>query len=240
MNLKGKKVIVVGGASGMGFATVQALVEKEAEVILWGRTKEKAEAAARSLNSSFVRAVHADITKKNEVEQCMKQIGNFDHLVVTAADLVYGPVEKLELPAVMRAIESKILAALFLVQASKGSLSSEGSICFVSGIAAQRPMPGGSIPCAVNGAVDSFGRAMAVELSPIRVNVVSPGWTDTKIWDMAGLGDRKLQMFAQMKERLPAKRIGQPEDIASAIVFCLENPFVTGQVLQIDGGHRLC
>ena len=116
-----------------------------------------------------------------------------------------------------------------------------GSITFTSGIAARRPMRGGSAAAALNSGLEGLVRALAVELAPIRVNAVSPGWTDTPIWDgMAGMtAERKQEAFAAMAARLPTGRIGRPVDIAEAVLFLMKSGFSTGTVLDVDGGHRL-
>ncbi|GAB3789775.1 hypothetical protein GCM10028797_25660 [Dyella agri] len=91
---------------------------------------------------------------------------------------------------------------------------------------------------AVNGALASLAYALAVELAPIRVNVVSPGWVDSPIWASVA-GDKKAEMLEAMANRLPVGRVGEPADIAQAIQFLMRNGFTTGSVLHVDGGHRL-
>jgi NAD(P)-dependent dehydrogenase (short-subunit alcohol dehydrogenase family) len=98
-------------------------------------------------------------------------------------------------------------------------------------------MPGGAIIAAANGALASLVRALALELAPLRVNAVSPGWVDTPVWENIA-GDRKATLHAQMAERLPVRQIGTVADLAHAILFLTQNPFTTGAVLSVDGGHR--
>ena len=99
-------------------------------------------------------------------------------------------------------------------------------------------MPTGYLVGAVNGALFSLTYGLAVALAPVRVNVLSPGWIDTPIWETSALSANKVAMFEQMAQRLPARRIGQPADIAHAALFLMENEFTTGTVLPVDGGHR--
>jgi len=117
-------------------------------------------------------------------------------------------------------------------------LSPTGSLTFTSGIAAYRPAARGSAVAAINGALASLAYALAIELGPIRVNVVSPGWVDSPLWQHVA-GDAREATLNAMAKRLPVGRIGHPEDIADAIRFLLRNGFATGTVLHVDGGHRL-
>jgi len=142
----------------------------------------------------------------------------------------------------MRAVRSKFLGPVFAAQEASSRIRPGGSITFTSGIAAQRPMRGGATAAAVNSGLEGLARALAIELAPVRVNVVSPGWTDTPIWDrIAGAAPRnwKQESFDAMALRLPVGRIGQVGDIAQAFMFLMKNQFVTGSVVDVDGGHRL-
>ena len=113
-----------------------------------------------------------------------------------------------------------------------------GSITFTAGIAAERPLPTGSLVAAVNGALFSLTYSLAVALAPVRVNAISPGWVDTPTLETA-LGTRKATAIEQMGQRLPAGHTGHSADIAHAVLFLLENEFTTGTILHVDGGHRL-
>jgi NAD(P)-dependent dehydrogenase (short-subunit alcohol dehydrogenase family) len=232
---------VIGGGSGMGLEVARKLLAAGAEVVIAGRSEERLHAAQTSLGVDRVKAVTADIGVRSQVAALFAHAGRLSHVVVTAADLPYGPVMDLTEADVMRAVRSKLLGPLFVAQESAARLDPGGSITFTSGIAARRPMRGGSAAAALNGALEGLVRALAVELAPIRVNAVSPGWTDTPIWDeMPGMtAARKGEAFASMAARLPTGRIGQPEDIADAVVFLMKSQFSTGAVLDIDGGHRL-
>ena len=161
-------------------------------------------------------------------------------MVTTAADIegAYQLLPALEIAAARKVVDSKLIGPLLLAKYGSPVLSRTGSITFTSGIAAYRPAPRGSAVAAVNGALASLAAALAVELGPIRINVVSPGWVDTPIWAQVA-GDAKAATLEAMAKRLPVGRIGQPDDIANAIRFLMRNGFVTGTVLHVEGGHRL-
>ncbi|TIM23255.1 MAG: SDR family oxidoreductase [Mesorhizobium sp.] len=181
-----------------------------------------------------------DITREDQVAALFAGIGDVNHIVSTAADIegAYQLLPALDLKAAQRMVESKLYGPLLLAKHGAPRLATTGSMTFVSGIAAYRPAARGSVVASVNAALEGLVRALAVELAPIRVNAVSPGWVDTTIWAQVA-GDRKDATLAAMAERLPVGRIGQPDDIADAIAFLIGNGFTTGSTLHVEGGHRL-
>jgi NAD(P)-dependent dehydrogenase (short-subunit alcohol dehydrogenase family) len=225
----------------MGLEIAKKLLVAGAEVVIAGRSGERLHAARTILGVERVEAVTADIGERSQVAALFARAERLSHVVVTAADLPYGPVLDLTEADMMRAVRSKLLGPLFVAQESAPRLSPGGSITFISGIAARRPTRSGSAAAALNSGLEGLVRALAVELAPIRVNAVSPGWTDTPIWGaMPGMtAERKREVFASMAARLPIGRIGRPEDIADAVVFLMRSQFSTGAVLDVDGGHRL-
>jgi NAD(P)-dependent dehydrogenase (short-subunit alcohol dehydrogenase family) len=240
-SLKGSHVVVVGGNSGMGLALAQELLAQGAAVTIAGRSPAKLQAAREHLQPCGTPQLEqVDVTSEREVQGLFERIGHLDHLVCTAADIggSYAMLQALERDALERAMNSKILAPILLAKYASPRLPPHGSMTFVSGIAAYRPRPKGIAVAAINAALEGVVRAMAVELAPIRVNAVSPGWVRTPIWeDVAGADTER--MLAAMAQRLPVGRIGTPEDIAHAMVFLLGNGYTTGTVLHVDGGHRL-
>jgi NAD(P)-dependent dehydrogenase (short-subunit alcohol dehydrogenase family) len=235
------RVVVIGGGSGMGLEVAKKVLAAGGEVVIAGRSQDRLQAARTSLGADRLEVATVDIGERSQVASLFARVGRFDHLVITAADLPYGPVMELTESDLMRAVRSKFLGPVFAAQESAARIRPGGSITFTSGIAARRPMRGGSAAAAINSGLEGLVRALAIELAPLRVNAVSPGWTDTPIWDgMAGMTtERKREAFAAMATRLPSGRVGRAEDIAEAIVFLMKSEFSTGTVLDVDGGHRL-
>lgn len=231
-------ILIVGGSSGMGRALAQACLAAGAEVTAVGRDRTRLTRAGNDLPG--LRTATADITLEDEVAALFRGIGGLDHIVCTAADIdgAYRLLSDLEIAAAQRAVASKLLGPLMLAKYGAPVLRPGGSITFTSGIAAYRPAARGSVVAAINAALEGLVRALAVELAPIRVNAVSPGWVDTPIWRFVA-GDAKDEMLAAMARRLPVGRVGRPEDIADAICFLMGNGYTTGEVLHVEGGHRL-
>lgn len=236
-----ERVLIVGGSSGMGLALARMLLDDGAEVTIAGRSEARLSEARAQLGAHpKLRTEVADIGREADVAGLFERSGPLDHIVTTAADIegAYRLLPDLELDAVRRVIDSKLLGPLLLAKYGAPLLSPTGSLTFTSGIAAYRPAARGSAVAAINGALASLAYALAIELGPIRVNVVSPGWVDSPLWQHVA-GDARAATLDAMATRLPVGRIGQPEDIADAIRFLLRNGFATGTVLHVDGGHRL-
>jgi len=235
--------LIAGGSSGMGLELARQLLEEEgAEVVIVGRSEARLREARATLGGHDERlhAFAADITDEAQVAALFARSGPLDHIVSTAADIAsaYQLLPQLPLEAVRRAIDSKLVGPLLLAKHGHPQLRPGGSITFVSGIAAYRPKARGAAVAAVNGALASLAYALAVELAPTRVNVVSPGWVDSPIWQHVA-GDATSATLAAMAERLPVGRVGRPGDIAEGLRFVMRNGFMTGAVLHLDGGHRL-
>lgn len=233
MQLAGQNVVVVGGASGIGLGIAEACVAAGATVTVVGRSAEKLTAAAARAS---VRALRADATDEAAVERLFAATGPVHQLVVTAVDAVYQPVRKLDISRARCAFDSKVIAALLL--SKHAPFAANASLILTSGIAMDRPGPSASVIAAMNGAVTAMTRALAIELAPVRVNVLSPGWIDTPVWDTIA-GSAKSERLAQHAAKLPVRRIGTPSDVASAALYLMTNGFTTGETLHVDGGHRL-
>ncbi|XAZ25544.1 SDR family oxidoreductase [Sinorhizobium sp. B11] len=246
INLEGAGIIIVGGSSGMGLALARRLLAEGARVTIAGRSAARLEAArleaARQTlgDPADLNTAALDLTREEEIAAFFRDCGPVDHIVSTAADIegAYQLLPDLQLAAAQRVVESKFYGPLLLAKYGAPCLPPSGSITFTSGVAAYRPAARGSVVAAVNAALEGLVRALAVELAPLRVNAVSPGWVDTPIWNFVA-GDAKQATLEAMAKRLPAGRVGRPDDIADAIRFLIGNGFATGTILHVEGGHRL-
>lgn len=230
MDLKGKKVVVVGGSSGIGLATAEMAKRHGADVIIASRNAARLDAVAEKLNAL---AIPVDVTSDPSVSDLFRRCGPVDHVVVTAAQLKTGPFRTVAMDDVRSTMESKFWGAWRVARAA--DIRAGGSLTLVSGFLSVRPRPNSAIVGAANGALESLSRALALELAPVRVNAVSPGVIDTPI-RAAMPEDARRDMLARTAASLPVGRVGQGEDIARQILAFMANGFATGSIVYIDGG----
>lgn len=237
MSLKDKQVVLIGASSGMGLATAKAAAEAGAKVILVARRQEALERAVTEVGQR-ARAIVADISDEQAIKSLFTQVETVDHLITAAADLTFAPIQQLNSAAAKNIIASKILGPFYAVKYAAPCLSKNGSITFFSGFSAWKPVAGTALIAAVDGALAAFCRSLAVELAPIRVNVMAPGVVETLMWQ--GVPEEQRQdFFATVSKQLPVGRIGSLEDMADAVLYLMQSSFITGTVLHVDGGHLL-
>jgi NAD(P)-dependent dehydrogenase (short-subunit alcohol dehydrogenase family) len=230
MQLAGKKVVVVGGSSGIGLATAEFAKREGADVIVASRNPDRLKAAAHKISAT---AIQADVTNDESVHGLFTQCGAVDHVVVTAAQLKSGPFKSVSMEDVRATMEGKFWGAWRV--AREANIRAGGSLTLVSGFLSIRPRPAAAIVGAANGALESLARSLALELVPVRVNCVSPGIIDTPI--RAAMPEAARQeMLAKVASGLPVGRVGLGEDIARQILSFMLNGFATGSIVTIDGG----
>lgn len=234
--------VIVGGTSGIGLATASRLLRDGCRVTIAGRDKGRLDAALEQLQAAGGDAVSGqtvDAADRDAVGAFFAGLGPLDHLVVTAtAPAGMAPVAELAADRLRGAFDGKLLAHLACVQAALPSLAADGSITLVSAASARGGLPGTAGLAAINGAIEAMVKPLAVELAPVRVNAVSPGFIDTPWWDWLPAGAREAA-FAQAASITPVGRVGRAEDVADAIAFLAGNTFTTGVVLPCDGGALL-
>ena len=228
--LAGKKVVVVGGSSGIGLAAAEMAKAEGADVIIASRSAEKVKAAADKLG---VKGTVADVTDDKSVSDLFRACGPADHVVVSAAQLRTGPFKTVAMDDVRATLEGKFWGAWRCARAAE--IKAGGSLSLVSGFLSIRPRPNSAIVSSVNGALESLTRALALELAPIRVNCVSPGIIDTPIRAAMPEVARK-EMLAKAAAALPVGRVGLAEDVAQQILAFMKNGFMSGSIVYLDGG----
>lgn len=230
MVLAGKKVVVIGGSSGIGLATAELAKNEGADVVIASRNSERLKAAAEKFGAA---AIPTDITSDESVASRFRNCGPVDHVVVTAAQLRTGPFKTVSMDDVRATMESKFWGAWRVARAAE--IRAGGSLTLVTGYFSIRPRPGAAIVGAVNGALESLTRGLALELAPVRVNAVSPGTIDTPIRSSMPEAARS-DMLAKAAAALPVGRVGVGEDIAAQILTFMTVGFATGSIVYIDGG----
>ena len=235
--LKGKKIVIIGGSSGIGFETAKQVIAQGAEVIIASRSKNKLQNAKEQLGARAT-AFTLDTTQEQQVQSFFEKVGQFDHLVVSAAETSSGSFLDTNTTQARQLFENKFWGQYYAAKYGAPKVLPHGSITLFSGVVAYKSMVGSSMLGAVNAAVSNLGQTLALELAPIRVNIISPGIIDTPSRNEMPEETRN-HFYATMGNKLPVKRIGRAEDVAQSVLYLLQNSFVTGTVLHVEGGHIL-
>lgn len=235
MNTAGRKALVLGGSSGIGLAAARQLKARGAEVVVMSRDPDRVARAAAELEAT---GRPVDALDRDAMSHVFAELAPFDILVnaATGGERAVGPFLEMDLDGFQGSFR-KLWGYVNSVRLGAGHLREDGCIVLVSGSPARKCRPGMSAISTVGNAVEGFVRAVAPELAPRRINVVSPGVIDTPMFAAAG-PDRE-RFLAQATAANLIKRAGSPDEVASAILFAVENDFVTGTTIDVDGGALL-
>ncbi|MGQ7889150.1 SDR family oxidoreductase [Paenibacillus sp. WC2504] len=237
MELNGKRVVIIGGSSGIGSATAKAFLEENAKVVIASRSLSKLSETVQNLKGN-IEAHELDFRNEKKVVDFFEKIGSFDHLVITAGEGTMGDFRELSVSTVRDAFDSKFWGQYLTIRAAVPYLNETSSISLTSGVYGKRPLKGASTLASINSALEGLMRGLTLDLAPIRVNVVSPGIVDTPIY--AGMTEeQRNSLFNQISEQLPVGRVAKPVDIASSYVYLAKNGFTTGSVIMVEGGASL-
>lgn len=236
-SLRGRRILVIGGSSGIGYAVAEGAIADGAQVVVGSSNSANVEAAAKRLGASAIGAV-VDVQDESSTAACFEGLGAFDHLVFTAGDwgrgLFAGSVAEINIATAGAGLGVRFWGALRAIQHAQPHISPSGSITLTDGMLAHRPQKGGPLTTAFAGAIEFLTRGLAVDLAPIRVNAVCPGLV---------LTERGRQYPAdavrQMTGRQPLPRAAEPAEVAEAYLYLMRGGYTTGQVLVVDGGGML-
>ncbi len=232
------QVIIFGGSSGVGEETARQFARAGSAVCIVGRDPARLEAARARLPEGVV-AKATDARDRGAVRALFAELGPYHHLVLCVTGRKGGgPFRQLSLDELRTGMEDKLFAQLMVAQAGLETIAEGGSITFVSASSARSALPGTAGLAALNAAIEGVVRPLAVELAPLRVNAVSPGVIDTAWWDGMPAAVKQAT-FEHVAKSLPVRRIGAAGDVAAAIVMVATNRFMTGTVVEVDGGGRL-
>ena len=236
MLLKGKKVVIIGGTSGIGLAIARQAGAEGASLVIVGRDPVKVSNAAETLGGD-VQGVVSDAHDHQALEKFVATLRELDHLVSMIGDTMAGGFLQTPLDTMRHVLHSKFWTNLLIARFAAPLLRDGGTITFTSGSGVRAQEAAASY--VANQALAAMAQGLASELGPrVRVNVVAPAFMDTGLWRTKPREqiDARIRSYAQVN---PLGRVGTPEEVASAYMFLMHNTYMTGQVMQVDGGMML-
>jgi len=230
MDINGKKAIVFGGTSGIGLSATQMLSDKGAHVIALSRNPDKLKNVPKNVTTKKM-----NVLDRDALEKFFQEVGEYDILVnsATGGARAVGPFLSMDLDG-YRASFDKLWGYTNVVRYGTKFLKDNGNIVLVSGSPARKCRPGQIAISSVGGAVEAFARGIAPEIAPKRINVVSPGIIDTPMSPLQGKEREDYYKNTTNNNLIP--RAGTPDEVATGIIFAIENEFITGTTIDIDGG----
>ena len=238
MALTGQRVVIIGGSSGMGLATARAAAAAGAAVTIASGSRERLDAALAGLPDGCTGFV-ADTRSETDMSALFAEVGELDHLVYTAGDAASPrPLRDVPPDEARQVFEVRFWGAVTAVRQAAPRLRPGGSIVLTSGTVGVRPVPGAALAASGAAAIEGLARGLAVELAPVRVNAVRPGAIRTPMWDQVPEPQREA-LFTRLAGSTLTGTIGTADQIAAAHLYLMENKFVTGTVVTVDGGSIL-
>ena len=230
MDIDGKKAIVFGGTSGIGLSATQMLSDKGAHVVALSRNPEKLQNVPKNVTTKKM-----NVLDRDALEQFFQEVGEYDILVnsATGGARAVGPFLSMDLDG-YRASFDKLWGYTNVVRYGTKYLKNNGNIVLVSGSPARKCRPGQIAISSVGGAVEALARGIAPEIAPKRINIVSPGIIDTPMSPLQGKEREDYYKNTTNNNLIP--RAGTPDEVATGIIFAIENEFITGTTIDIDGG----
>jgi len=236
--LKGKRVVLLGGTSGFGFATALAAAAEGAEIIIASSRQRRVDEALAALPQGS-QGYAVDLTDEQQIASLFEQVGEFDHLIFTAGEtLQLNEFSAIKIDDSKQFFNVRYWGALMAAKYASPHIRKGGSITLTNGTIGLRPWKGWAVAASLTCAIEGLTRALAVELAPIRVNAVCAGMSRTELWSNIPDADREA-MFNDYGSKLLTGGVGEATDIAEAYLYLMKGGFSTGQVMVVDGGGIL-
>ena len=235
--LKGQTVVVIGGSAGIGLETARRARAEEAYVMLTARNPERLQQAADELGA--LSATAFDATDTDQLERFFDGLpGPIDHVIVTAGGPHYEPLADIDFARARDFLDEHLLLPLRIARSAAGRMQPGGSLLFVGGTGARRPAIGLTLGGAVTVGKPALVASLALEIAPVRVNLIAAGFVDTPL-SAALLGDQLDARRDELRTTLPIGRVVGPDDVAALAVHLMANTALTGATYDIDGGQQL-
>ena len=236
-HLLGQTVVLIGGSAGIGLETARQARAEGADVVLVGRDPGRLEHAARDVDARGTAAF--DATDADRLQGFFAGLpAPIDHVLVTAGGPYYAPLADMDLTEARRDVEEHLWLTLQVARLSADKVRPGGTLLFVSGTGARRPGVGLAIASTMTAAMPALIASLALELAPVRVNLIAPGFVDTPL-SAALLGDRLEERREELRKTLPIGRVVGPADVAALAVHLMTNTALTGATYDVDGGQQI-
>jgi len=236
LDLAGQTVVLIGGSAGIGLETARRARAHGADVILTGRNPDRLTEAARDVGAQ--RTAAFDATDDDALKSFFETLSApVDHVMVTAGGPHYAPLLQMDSREVREVLSGHVTLYLAVARYSSGKMARRGSLTFMGGTGGRRVTKDLGIVSAATAALPPFTAALALELAPIRVNLIAAGFVDTPL-SAALLGDGLDQRRAELRAKLPIGRVVGPADVAALAVHIMTNTALTGATYDIDGGQQ--
>ncbi len=235
--LLGQTVVLIGGSAGIGLETARRARAEGAEVVLTGRNAERLKSAAREVGARSTAAF--DATDSTALERFFDDLpAPIDHVLVTAGGPTYGPLLEMTADQVRDALGDHIVQGLEVARYAAPKMRPSGTLILMSGTGGRKVSAAGGIVSAATAATPQFAAALALEIAPVRVNVIAAGFVDTPL-SASLLGDQLESRRNELRRTLPIGRVVEPQDVAALAVHIMVNTALTGATFDIDGGQQL-
>jgi len=235
--LLGQTVVVIGGSLGIGLETARKARAEGASVILTGRNRERLQAAANEVDASSIAAF--DATDFKLLEKFFNDLqGPVDHVLLTGPGPYYAPLADFDFDRERRDIEAHLLLPIQIARNARNKVRAGGTLLFMGGTGGRSTAIGFSLISALTAATPAMAKNLALELAPIRVNVIAAGFVDTPL-SAELLGSELENRRKQLRATLPIRRVVGPADVAALAVHIMTNTALTGATYDIDGGQQL-